>query len=274
MSDSLVPKETLEKINRNQVSNFALKFHKFARFDGDKFLFFKTDKGKIIFNDVENFNFPSINFNNLCKEISEAAKKLFPTINYVKKLIIDWRLTLGLGSESVYETSINLHPVYGFPYIPGQSIKGVVRSWVILEYFNKDEEKAYQSETFCHLFGCPKESILNKEYQGALVFFDAYPIETPKLKVDVMNPHYQPYYSDKTNTKPPADYYNPNPIFFVTVENTSFQFIIGIKETENNLGKIDNIQGHYFDLGKKFLLEALTQKGVGAKTAVGYGYFK
>lgn len=274
MSDIYVPIDTSKIIKREQVSNFALKFQKFARFDTDKFSFYKTDKGKTIYDDVSNFQFNGIKFDKHCGEILDSAKILFGKNFHSENLEIDWRLAIGLGSESVYETSINLHPIYGFPYIPGQAVKGIVRSWMIIEYFNSNEKKAFSDATFCYLFGCPKESVLKKEYQGSLVFLDAFPINAPNLKVDVMNPHYGPYYSDKTNTKPPADYYNPVPIYFVTVEKTAFQFVIGIREKDNEVGRIGSVGGTYLDLGKKYLKEALTQKGVGAKTAVGYGYFK
>lgn len=269
-----VPVDTSKVISQSSVDNFSLKFHKFARFDGEKFSFYKTDKGKSVYNDVEGFRFSGIKFPLLCKEMLDSANKLYPDCVQALNLSIDWRLTIGLGAESVYETSINLHPIYGFPYIPGQSIKGIVRGWIIQEHFQSNEKLAYNNDTFCYLFGCPKESVLGKEHQGSLVFFDAYPLSAPILKVDVMNPHYGPYYSDNTNTKPPADYYNPVPIYFVTVEKTSFQFIVAINEKDNQPGRINNIGGKYLDLGKKFLEEALTQKGIGAKTAVGYGYFK
>ncbi|MCX7874624.1 MAG: type III-B CRISPR module RAMP protein Cmr6 [Melioribacteraceae bacterium] len=274
MPELYVPSDTSKIIKREEILNFSLKFHKFARFDKDKFSFYKTDKGQTIYNDVSSFQFNGIKFKKLCDEILDSAKILFGKNHHSENLEIDWRLAIGLGTESVYETSINLHPIYGFPYIPGQAVKGIVRSCVIIEHFESKEEKAFNNATFCYLFGCPKESVLKKEHQGSIVFFDAFPTAKPNLKVDVMNPHYGPYYSDKTNTKPPADYYNPVPIFFVTVENTAFQFIIGISENDNEVGRIGNVGGTYLDLGKKFLKEALTQKGIGAKTAVGYGYFK
>jgi len=271
-----LPADTIKVLTRERVENFSLKFNKFARYDGEKFSFYKADKGKSVFNDVENYPFNGIKFSLLTQEIQKSAEVLFPEFYATFALVIDWRLTIGLGTESVYETSINLHPVYGFPYIPGQSLKGITRSWIITENFNGDEKAAYQNETFCYLLGCPKESVLKKEHQGSLVFFDAYPTEKPTLKVDVMNPHYSEYYSDSKNTKPPADYYNPVPIFFLTVENTSFQFLLGIRNQDNKSGNDfkTNSASSFFDLGKKYLLEALKQKGVGAKTSVGYGYFK
>jgi len=43
------------------------------------------------------------------------------------------RLVVGLGSESVLETAITLHRIYGFPVIPGSALKGLTRSWALLE---------------------------------------------------------------------------------------------------------------------------------------------
>ncbi|QDA31655.1 type III-B CRISPR module RAMP protein Cmr6 [Thermococcus indicus] len=39
------------------------------------------------------------------------------------------RLVVGLGDESVYETSIRLLRNYGVPYIPGSALKGITRAW-------------------------------------------------------------------------------------------------------------------------------------------------
>jgi len=87
----------------------------------------------------------------------------------------DWRLAIGLGTASIYETGITLHHIYGIPYIPASSIKGVVRSWIITEFFGNSENypfipteekefplvnaeyRALRDENFCKIFGCPKE---------------------------------------------------------------------------------------------------------------------
>jgi CRISPR-associated protein Cmr6 len=43
------------------------------------------------------------------------------------------RLMVGLGAESVLETAITLHRIYGFPVIPGSALKGLARTWALLE---------------------------------------------------------------------------------------------------------------------------------------------
>ena len=41
---------------------------------------------------------------------------------------VDWRLVVGLGNPSVLDTGLRLHSIYGFPYLPGQGLKGAVRN--------------------------------------------------------------------------------------------------------------------------------------------------
>ncbi|MCS7081364.1 MAG: type III-B CRISPR module RAMP protein Cmr6, partial [Chloracidobacterium sp.] len=52
--------------------------------------------------------------------------------------------------------------------------------------------------------------------KGKVIFFDAIPgdLADLTLDLDVMNPHYAPYYQ---GNEPPADYHNPVPIFFLTI---------------------------------------------------------
>ena len=228
-----------------------------------------------------------------------------------------WRLAIGLGGSSVFETGMTLHHLYGFPYIPASSVKGILRSWIITEYFYRNDNKksdlinaefeALGDKTFCLIFGCPKErkevkigddempvlnrkgkyvyedaipTDLGKDHIGNIIFFDAYPTKEPNIEVDVMTPHYQPYYEDTTGTKPPADYYNPVPIHFLTVKDTSFQFLFGLRkgvtDKELNYFKKDDLKfcdktGNIIKILSELLEEALTFHGIGAKTAVGYG---
>lgn len=190
---------------------------------------------------------------------------------------IDWRLIVGLGNESVYDTSMTLHHVYGIPYIPASAVKGVVRSWMIIERFGQDEKEAIKDKGFCDVFGCPTKikdtpSYYEEERQGKIWFFDAFPLSKPEIEVDIMNPHYMPYYSDG---EPPTDYHDPKPIPFLTVRRgTVFQFLVGIKESDDDevieSGKFEGRKPS--EVAKEWLKKALEEHGVGAKTAVGYGY--
>ncbi|GCD78000.1 hypothetical protein JCM31826_14820 [Thermaurantimonas aggregans] len=231
----------------------------------------------------------------------------------------DWRLTVGLGSGSVFETSISLHHVYGFPYIPASAIKGVLRSYMITTLQgNKANSEAllfHNSKEMCDIFGCGEETIYEEngqkrrmttfykrcfdedkrefgkdlskyrfpeitEKEGDIIFFDAYPTHSPQgcIKADIMNPHYPNYYEYDVNSpkfQPPADYQSPVPIIFLTVENLTFQFMVGLRKgVENENIKLGAKRGDMLSVTSGFLKEALQERGIGAKTAVGYGYMK
>ncbi len=261
------------------IDNFSLKLNKAARFEGTKFSFYKANRNNVEYEPIAFFG--NIYFNEIVARQTNSVKAMNLDIKYFDAKI-DWRLCVGLGNESVYETSMTLHHIYGIPYIPASAVKGVVRSWVITELFDS-EMQAIKDVDFCDIFGCPNKfegesSYYNEDRQGKVFFFDVYPLSMPNIKVDIMNPHYGDYYMDKQvdgNPVPPADYLSPVPINFLTVENTLFRFVLGIKKEDNRLiSKGIFIGQKIFDIAKSQLIEALTKRGIGAKTAVGYGCMK
>ncbi len=171
-----------------------------------------------------------------------------------------WRFVSGLGAAHPMETGFIFDPVAGVPYLPGPSVKGIVRAWA----------KQWQGkgiEEILHIFGSESKDEKAKKQNGAVIFFDAYPVDWPVLELDVMNVHYKEYYeSSKEKFIPPADYLSPNPIFFLTVASGSkFRFALA-----------PSLDGNKEDVekAKDWLKQALNNIGAGGKTAVGYGYFK
>src|SRR6266496_2868070 len=49
--------------------------------------------------------------------------------DHTRRVKVKGRMSVGLGSESVLETSICLHRTYGVPYIPGSALKGLAASY-------------------------------------------------------------------------------------------------------------------------------------------------
>jgi CRISPR type III-B/RAMP module RAMP protein Cmr6 len=293
---------SVKKIPQQLNENFALRLNKVPLYTAN-FDILKLDgkNGKI--------DIPLVK--NLAEQEKGLAHQLLQESNCSTIVTTSTdRLAIGLGSASVYETNINLHHIYGIPFIPASSIKGIVRSWAIEELNTNNipeneqkeplinaESRALQNNAdFCKIFGCPSDTqevlfdddgkpqkkeknkfktkskpvalrnqwdkTKGQEHQGNVIFFDAYPTaKSVIVEPDIMNPHYSEYYDGKT---PPADYLNPVPIIFLTVaRGTSFQFVIGIKNAEHKL---------LLEKTKKWLEEALENKGIGAKTAIGYGF--
>lgn len=281
-----LPLDTRKLIEKriDSIDNYALKLNKVSPFDSNdkKFKFFEVDKGYVLVNIKPNFS--CINFVTLSKRRNDSLKNLGLIIKQ-GIYTIDWKLSIGLGNESVYETAIKLHHIYGIPYIPGSALKGIVRSYIILEKFSKNkngdidlknaESCALEDQGFCDIFGCPKESFYGESRQGRVVFFDALPLSSPRIEPEIMNSHFDEYYSDRSNTVPPADYHNPKPIFFLVVKDTKFEFTVGVKNIDNK-----SIQKGIFreemplSVAYTWMQKALKEYGIGAKTSVGYGYFR
>ena len=282
-----LPNDTRECLCIAAIDNFNLKLNKCVNFiynkkeDKEEAILYESEyKDKKDKNKRKKFEIVS-NFENLNPEIDAITNRQIKIQTDLEeqgykigtlKLKPEWRMVIGLGNESVYETSMTLHHIYGIPYIPGSAIKGVVRSYIITEAFGKENEKrALKEKWFCDFFGCPTNSFYSEGRQGKLIFFDAFPIEAPKIEPDVMNVHYPDYYG---GSKPPADYQNPHPIFFLTVRDSAFQCMIGIKNKDNT---IINDEGKFkgqniLKVAENYVKEALSEHGIGAKTAVGYGY--
>ena len=191
-----------------------------------------------------------------------------------------WRLLVGIGTASVLNTGMTLHPVYGIPYIPGSGIKGMLRTFILTECFDAEVEKAFQNAVFVSIFGS-EDDTKEERYsaaKGKTLFMDAFPTAAPKIVRDIMNPHFGKYYVEG---EPPADTGNPVPIFFLTLKDTTFRFLIGLKSNPplsefgqdwkkvgtGKLMETDTLS----DLIQVWLIKALTENGIGAKTAVGYG---
>lgn len=204
--------------------------------------------------DLCNFRFDNDFLERLAKRNLTIASAFAPNRYVQADFTPEWRLVTGMGEASVYETNLTLHPVYGIPYIPASTIKGVLR-----HYLAEVPEAPNDIEM---IFGNDDEnSSIKKTLKGQCIFFDAFPLKAPRIELDVMTPHYPEYY---TGDKAPADWQSPTPIYFLTVgHGTPFRFLIGLPENT------DNLKSRLY----RWLKEALETNGLGAKTAVGYGYW-
>lgn len=199
-----------------------------------------------------------------------------------------WRLVVGLGRTGPLEAGFTFCR-YGFPLLPGSSLKGVARTYSLItvaraagtcelaelegvlttakteeelekvlrsQYTGASDKALSLATRFRAVFGTTLEA-------GGAVFFDAIPARPPQLELDVMNPHYREYYLDK---EPPANWLTPVPVYFLTVASgTEFLFAIGWRRPPGG--------GELLNQAREWLVAGLENLGVGAKTATGYGYF-
>lgn len=201
----------------------------------------------------------------------------------------DWRFVAGLGRKGPLEVGFTFHR-YGFPVLPGSSVKGITRAWGLFlladalktdhckdldKVLSVDNEREF-SEAFRKSYSqlSPQVTTLALEFRklfgttgaaGCAVFFDAIPTRLPKLELDIMNPHYPKYYQ---GPEPPTDWQSPIPVYFLTVApGTEFRFAVGWRGPLNDNAR--RLRG----LAREWLIKGLTELGAGAKTSAGYGYF-
>jgi CRISPR-associated protein Cmr6 len=175
--------------------------------------------------------------------------------------MLDRRMVVGLGGETVLETAITLHHLYSIPFIPGSALKGLTRAYVTGEIEKyKSGKEADDHQDIKQIFG-------SSEHAGMVIFFDALPTDgKAAFALDIMNPHYGEYYG---SNKPPTNDQNPVPVTFLTVTDTVFTFALAARPD----GKKDRSESDVAQ-ASVWLQEALQHYGIGAKTSAGYGYLR
>jgi CRISPR-associated protein Cmr6 len=205
------------------------------------------------------------------------------------KMKTDWRFIAGLGRKGALEVGFTFHR-YGFPMLPGSSVKGIARAVAFYEIAEKlglegkalskldealsegDAKKYAERMNEIPRADEVKELARNfrlvfgtTEQAGKAIFFDAIPQKPPKLELDIINPHYPDYYGDKENKVYPTNWQSPIPSYFLTVApGQEFLFAVGWR------GKPD-ADAH--KAARDWLEKGLKELGAGAKTSAGYGYW-
>jgi len=286
-------KNILDDLSVNEVSNFNLLFNKYINNWKDDFKY----ESKIAENYLKSIITSSATNQ---EEFYQKFLEKFKVVMVSQKAKIfeaktSSRLLIGLGASSIFENSISLHPIYGVPYIPGSSLKGEFRDYYIhflILYKNNfnasiidnliEEPELFDNgnlnETILaqkHKIASDQMSFLksiadklkeakrifgDQEKEGEIIFYDAYPENFPKLEMDIMTPHYGDYYGGSSS---PGDWMMPVPIKFLAIKEKN-TFLFSIRNRKRDID--DEIFKHFQYM--------LNMHGVGAKTAVNYGYFE
>ena len=177
------------------------------------------------------------------------------------------RFLTGIGETTPTEVGMVFDRNLGIPFIPASSIKGAVRYAYCVNFVrnkNMSEESIEENDVdgLVELFG----SLDTKNSaRGGFSFMDAYPDNPPELVMDIMNPHHGKYYNGEGKDGP-VETEEPKPIKFLAVEKGACFKFRGFFLSKNA------------DKYRKELINAfetaLTELGLGAKTAVGYGRFE
>lgn len=159
-------------------------------------------------------------------------------------------VAIGLGGASPTETGITLHHTYGVPYLPGSALKGLARR-AASQTSLTDRDRAV-------LFGSSADS----DAAGYVTFWDGWlePTQRQPLARDVMTPHHPQYYATEGDT-PPTDFDDPTPLAFLTIKpRTTFHIALSAPTAPE-----------WVEVAFTVLARGLSELGLGARTAAGYG---
>jgi CRISPR-associated protein Cmr6 len=152
-----------------------------------------------------------------------------------------------------------LHPVYGVPYIPASTLKGILRAWM------KDNPKEVPVDEVDRILGFidrKADPKTQEKYEhprsslGTVQFFDAFP-KKPCLDIDVVTPNWSWRGTEEVG-------YQAAPHAFLTMNCPTL--VIGLAST--SLGNEEDVE-----LAMLWLEEALA-RGLGSRTSAGYGRVK
>lgn len=231
--------------------------------------------------------------NDNARRLLSAAESSFKGMVATFEATLGARMMVNLAGGVVENAGIALDRCFGLALIPGSAVKGVTRVQALWEIHEaKGEKKRRLLRLAMLLLGYGAHDIADKgdfgwaggtgqakavaeeigaqEFKGCACFLPAYPTTPPTLVVDMVNPHYPEYYSGR---KPRAeDNEDPKPNYFPAVESgCSFGFAVLL----NRVPSLPNLAvADLLDQAKQWLERAVTRKGVGAKTAAGYGWFE
>jgi CRISPR-associated protein Cmr6 len=179
------------------------------------------------------------------------------------------RLIVGLGSENILETGLQLHHTYGVPIIPGSALKGLA-SHYCHDVWGQRRNASAPEENLLFRRGGKHHSLLfgTIEDGGVITFHDAWidpeSLADGALRLDVMTPHHTKW---QTNEAPPTDFDSPVPISFLSVAGT-----FDVRLSWSGPAGASQDQGEaWTKLAMQLLREALAEWGVGGKTSGGYG---
>jgi len=189
------------------------------------------------------------------------------------QLVAESRLLLHLGRANVLENvGLYCERTTGLPIIPGTALKGVVSTWACWsEHFNPADgafrefsKNSTQRRNFTAQEAQLARRILGddnpngSESAGEVIFLGGFPLTVPALGLDIVNPHHDAQGN-------PVD---PKPNTFLCLEpGTQWRFAFYVRPGAQQAGDL-------IATTKRWMEEALTQLGIGAKTAAGYGRFR
>ncbi len=219
--------------------------------------------------------------------LEQTLPKARPSVTFRARL--QSRLIVNQARGVIENAGLCLDPHFGVPFIPGSALKGVARAAALIEV---KEGQASLAEVLAVFGWAPagKEDLALLEgaraardarenaFAGTVSFLPSYPATEARLVLDIVTCHYRAYYQGTDPNRTCSDTEAPVPNAFPAVESgCEFAFAVA----SCGAARLQTAR-KWFDLpatfdplaaAERWLRLAISDHGVGAKTAAGYGWF-
>lgn len=192
---------------------------------------------------------------------------------------LEGRLAINLADSLIQNAGICLDRLFGLPYIPGSAIKGVSRHAALEELgASSGEARSRLFDDFRAVFGTADNDFAkgdlsryrellrgrSENQRGLVSFLHAFPANEARVVVDLTNVHYSDYYQSGRVEDLRKERPRPNPFPAVEI-GAQFAFCLVLNRADSGMPVLN--------AARRWLEIALTVRGLGAKTASGYGWF-
>jgi CRISPR-associated protein Cmr6 len=298
-----LPKKSREAFGRKQSPNIGLLFERYTQFQDGWVL---KDIGKrkpsskqYLLDELSN---TSIGDEERKAFAQRWQKMVAPAEAW--RMTPTWRFVTGMGNKTALEVGFTFHRVYGFPYIPSSSLKGLARAVALLEIAQQADKGMIGLQDAVALLSSKTktpmqelETALLEETETFPTKLRAWAADTGYKKVATLADQFRKVFGTQYSVgkaifhdaipaakptlevdvmtvhypdyyqkdKPPADTQSPTPIPFLTVGQVPFWFAVGWQGDPDQAA---------YDKAIEWLKFGLMEFGAGAKTAVGYGHFQ
>lgn len=161
-------------------------------------------------------------YGQFCKHAFERWDAWVSTKSQTQLVKVENRLLIGMGGASINETQVLLNPVHGMPYLPGSTLKGALRSWLVAHIeAMPDDQQVYADALRSQLdplFGSAHDDLFGQG--GLLIVHDAWykPDGLPPLLRETETPHHSAYHSGKQAA--PTAFDSPIPVAQIAVQGS------------------------------------------------------
>lgn len=206
--------------------------------------------------EIYNFVFPKEGYV-AYQEMKKYANKRFSLYTIYPGLMIGSGYPHASGESNSIVGGFSFDHVTGLPIIPGSTVKGMLRSYILGTDSEKNQER---EKLICEILGkkVDIDAFVETLFEKDNVFLGAYPVIKEQEKVfasEYITPHKDPLK-------------NPVPLSMLKVrEGIEYEFLFKLSKYEDSEITISEEEL------KNFFKELLLFGGIGAKTNVGFGQF-